>query len=394
MRAIHSILLASLAIGVLAAGCNYDPPPDVIEFACEDNRCVLGEPIVLRFSEPVKASSVAVIVWPGEKNTYDLEGRRLDTVQPLLERCGVEDSPCGTNDGVVLTLDCAGVTLSMDAAEGALGPLNRPLVLEIASTLEDDAGRKLNVSRSFDFQVVRERWDPFADTGGGTPDAGGGASDAVDEDVPPPEPLGVMEGPHLFYTVVFVPGLNVDLAQQFFCDIQVNQITGEYFAVMTDSDPKSGAPLNTSKPEELYMDLGVEGFVFLTKGTIQSSATGLIFDSDPFTLELTIGPITFALRDAEIRGSISTEEGTGLSRWDGTMAVRELFLDLPTGPQTHGNRQDNFQIVQLTPEQVPDGLPHVCTENPCAALQGPQCTVPHEDADWPPAGVCPDDDAP
>lgn len=376
----RALLLGSL---LSVGACDYDPPPDVVEFACVENNCVLGEPIVLRFSEPVRPDSLVLSVWPGEQDRYDIERERLPSVTPIVADCTLATSPCGEGDGLTLSLDDARTALTLTVARGALGPPNRPLVLEIAGSLSDDSGRTLDVVRRYAFQIVLPAVLPGGDTVGGDADTGG--------DVAPPDPLGVQEGPFLFWAVLSTP-VNIELPQQFFGHIQVDQESGAFYALMTDADPVDGAPRNTSDPAELTMDLGVEGFIFLVQGTIVRQAELLVFTSEPFVLELSIGPITFALRDAVMRGSISTDEATGLARWDGTLAVGEVVIDTGGEPQTYPAQQDNFQMLQLRPEQAPDNQPQVCEDTPCADLQGEQCTVPTEG--WPPSAVCPDDDAP
>ena len=72
-----------------ACGCSYDPPPDVTLVAPPGNRFVVGDPIELAFSEPIRPESLEVIVWPGHKDLYDREGARLPDVAPLLAACTV-----------------------------------------------------------------------------------------------------------------------------------------------------------------------------------------------------------------------------------------------------------------------------------------------------------------
>jgi hypothetical protein len=390
----HSAIPTLLA-ALVALGCDYDPPPDVVTFACQNNLCVVGEPIVLVFSEPVRPESVAVEVWPGARDAYDLEGRRLPSAAPIVPLCTWHDSPCGADEGVRLVLDEGRKELSISVSPGALGPLYQPLVLELKGTLRDDAGRTLDVTRSFDFQMVPGVAPPPSDTVGGD---GGGNDDALTPgdtaaaDVPP-EFLGVREGPLLFFAMLAVPSPRIDLPQQYFGDVQIDQETGAFSLLLTDADPIANAPLNTTNPAELELDLGIEGFVFLVQGTIRRQDGALVFESRPFTLQLKIGTITFALRETTMRGTISVDAASGLTRWDGTMAVTTLMIQIGAGaPQDYPAQQNNFALLQLRSDEVPAGLPRVCDANPCADLVGPQCDVPSEG--WPPADVCPDDDAP
>jgi len=397
MRYFATLLLLA-ALGAFAAGCDYDPPPDVVTFACENNLCVSGEPIVLIFSEPVRPESIALEIWPGGRDSYDREERRLPSVEPIVPRCAWNASPCGADEGVRLVLDEARTTLSISVSPGALGPFYQPLVLELKGTLADDAGRTLDVTRAFDFQMVPGTTPPPQDTVGGDDAAtGADATTAGDTttatDAAPAEPLGVKEGPLLFFASLAVPSPPIDLPQQFFADVQVDQETGAFAMVLTDADPKDGADLNTNDPTELDLDLGEEGFVFLVEGTIRRHEGAVVFESEPFTLQLKIGTITFALRNATMRGTISVDGTSGLTRWDGTMAVSEVMIKVGSAPENlYPAQQDNFALVELRPSEVPDDLPRVCDEDPCVDLQGPQCDVPV--TGWPPTTVCPDDDAP
>lgn len=198
-------------------------------------------------------------------------------------------------------------------------------------------------------------------------------------------PLGVPEGAYLFFADISTP-LGFELPQQLFADIQVDQTSGAFYAVLTDADPVGDAPRNTTDPSQLALDLGLEGFVFVVHGTIARQEGALAFASEAFRLTLRIGPITFELRDAVLSGVITRDDAGGRARWDGTLAVAELFVNPGDDPQTYPAQQDDVQLVQLRPDEVPADLPRTCAAAPCAALMGQQCDVPAEG--WPPAAVC------
>jgi len=374
---------ALFALASLAA-CTYDPPPEVNLGGPADRRYEVGEPIPLVFSEPILAASLELSVWPHEQNTYDAEGRRLPGIEPLLAACTVAGSPCGAAKDVTLTLDEARTTATLDVGPGAFGPPGKPLVLEVKGTLEDDAGRKLNVTRGLAFQVV-EPLPPIGDTVDDADASGDDADTAF-------EPVSVVEGPHLYYSNIDTP-IGIALPQQFWADVQVDEATGWWVALFTDADVKQGLNLdkNTSNPDDLTMDLGAEGFIFSATGNITRDADGgLMFVSEPFTLKLTIGPITFALNDAVVRGRITLDADTGLSRWDGLMSIDNLYYSTGSMEKTYteadGLKPATFQIVQLKPEQVPAGMPRVCDANAC--VEGLQTCNLAESFTWPPAAMC------
>jgi hypothetical protein len=366
-----------IAGGLLAgaAGCAYDAPPDVSLVAPPGNRFLVGDPIRLAFSEPVRTESLEVIVWPGRKDLYDREGERLPNVAPILETCTVATSPCGAG-GVVLTLtdDRTGATIHVP--DEALGPTGQPLVLEVTGRIEDDAGRRKKVSRSFDFQIVRQAWDPYADV--------------VQEDTPadsgPPLPdATIAEGPHFFFAQFTTP---ISLPQQFWVDARIDHEAGRYLMVLTDADPVSKAPRNTTDPTQCTVDLGEEGFLFVATGRVYQEAPGAdpVFEGDAFDLAQTIGPILFERRGMVMRGTVTEQDGR--ARWDGTMAVTEVYYAVGDSETIYPADQANFQLFQLLEAEVPTEMPRVCVPNPCKDLAG-TCNLPS--GAWPPPAFCPAD---
>lgn len=370
--------LCLFALLTAACACTYNPPPDVSLGGPADRRYDVGELIPILFTEPVEAASLELAVWPNENSAYDAEGRRLPASLPLLASCTLAKSPCGDGADVGLTLDEARTTATLDVPPGAFGNPGRPLVLEIKGTLADADGRKLNVVRSLPFQII-EPLGPIDDTVAET----GAETDVATE------PFVINEGPHLYFSDIATP-VGFSLAQQFFCDLQADEATGDWIAVLTDADPITGAEKNTTNPAELFLDTGAQGFIFTAHGKITRDAQGLIFKSEPFTLELTIVSITFALREAVIQGRITVDAETGLSSWDGQMSIESLYYKTPSLEKVYteadGLEPAAFQIFQLKPEQVPDGLPRVCDADPCPeGIQ--QCNLVDGIA-WPPASMC------
>lgn len=367
----------------VASGCaESDAPPEVSLGGSIDKRFEVGEIIPLIFSEPIVAESLSLSIWPGEKSAYDIEGAVLPETKPLLDGCTLATSPCGESGGVILTLDAERTTASLDIAAGALGEVGRPLIIDIAGSLEDDAGNKKNVSQRLSFQIVAPEVD-IGDVTGGDGDGEGPAS----------LPDDVVEGGFLFFVEFSFP---IALPQQFFIDMQINKTTGTFIAIATDADPDTaaGAQKNTSIPDELFMDLGPEGFVFTFMGQIVENEEGaLIFESEPFTVSLKVGPISFALRDSVVKGRVGVDEVTGLGRWDGLMSVSELYYN--PGPteatakiyvEEDGLVPESFQLVELLETEYPEDMPRVCEDDPCPP--DVQACDLLEGVAWPPAAVC------
>lgn len=368
-----NIICMTVAAALLAA-CTYNAPPEVTVDGPANGLFVAGEPIVLRFSEPVRKDSLEIRVWPGQKDLYDVEGEFLDGVVPVLDICTALTSPCGPGDGVTLSFVGDRTEARLVSAPESLGPFGQPLVLEITGALADDSGHIKGVSRFFDFQIVETAWDPYADVVD---------SDTAD-DVTVAEPLNVWEGPVLMHADFTSP---IKLSQQFYCDLNVNQITGDFVLLLTDADPIEGAPLNTNKPEELFQDTGDEAFIFVIHGFVSVDAEGeRIFESEPVTLVQSIGPISFELRDMVTAGRI--DETGEIARWDGTLAVKEVYYEVNGQGTTYPSDQANFEVFELLPEQIPEELPHVCDPDPCSIIGG-RCDLLPE---WPPPAVCPNEE--
>ncbi|MFH1530533.1 MAG: hypothetical protein ABIK09_07350 [Pseudomonadota bacterium] len=375
-------LALAFVLAALFGGCRYDPPPEVTLVIPATNAFVKGELIRLEFSEPVKSASLEIRVWPGNKSYYDPEGELLPGYGAILEICTPVSSPCG--DGAVrLTLDPGRDAASIKLiAEDALGPFGDPLRLEVTGALEDDAGNRRGVSTFYDFQIIEERWDPYADVV--EPGDAGDVGDVGDVHV---EPLGVTEGFHLFHAEFTSP---IKLPQQFYSEVAIDQLSGSFIWVMMDADPLPDAPKNTDDPALLLPDYGDESFIFTVRGKIKRDAEDpaeLVFDTEAFTLAQQIGMIYFELQGMVMHGRITVEDGR--SRWDGTMAVAGIFLQV-TGQEgtTYEAEQANFQIFELLEDEIPDDIPTVCEDDPCIHMGGKCDLLP--DIDWPPESVCSD----
>lgn len=360
-------LLACLASFGLA-GCEaYNPPPEAEELLCANNNCVEDEPIRVRFTEAIDPASLSITVWPGEQDGYDIEGERLATVEPLLVGCTVS-SGCG-DGAATLVLEEDDTVAALSVEPGALGPRNRPLVLEVSGDLADPEGHRKVATKSFDFQLVMAGWESF------------------EPGLPPDDPR-VVEGGYTFYTNLDTP-LGVEIPQQYFGDLRVNRETGRFLFIFQDSDPVDGAPPNTTDPAEMSIDTGDEAFIFLVDGVFGRNSDDIVFESVAFEIGLTVGPITFALFDCVLRGSISLDPETGESRWDGTMFVGEVMIQVGQGdPNYHPPQQENFICSKIAPEQFPEEAAVVCEDDPCSHIAGAQCTLALTDEGWPVAEVC------
>jgi hypothetical protein len=361
---------------VVLSACTYNPPPDVTLVAAEGKYFKLGDPIHLQFSESVTKDSLAIRVWPGEEKFYTLEGERKADVKPLVDTCAAGDGKC--TGGTKVALDTNGTTATLDIPADKLAILDRPLVLEVMGTLADESGHSRKVSVFFDFQIVETIWDPFAEVVEEATDVT--AQTETLDDAAPAEPLGVIVGHMLFFAEFTSP---IKLPQQFWSDLQIDQLTGHFVLLMCDADPIDGAPKNTSNPAELKWDNGDESFIFVMHGKVQRDKDSkLTFQSEPFTMAQTIGPITFELRGMVASGTI--DQSGELAVWNGTLAVKEVYYEVGGQETIYPADQANFQLFEVAPELVPQGVPTVCMPDPCSTIGGKCDLLP----DWPPEDVC------
>ncbi|MBM4355714.1 MAG: hypothetical protein FJ109_18315, partial [Deltaproteobacteria bacterium] len=198
---------APIALVLLLAACTYNPPPDVTLVAAKGKYFEVGDPIYLIFSEAVAEDSLSIRIWPGEEKYYTLEGERLPEVKPVVDSCSVGQSSCAGGTQVSLDAERTEATLVIPADK--LGILDRPLVLEVEGRLADDSGHSRKVSVFFDFQIVAEIWDPYADV---VETASQDVPGELDADVARPEPMGIHVGPYLFFAEFTSP---IKLPQQF-----------------------------------------------------------------------------------------------------------------------------------------------------------------------------------
>jgi hypothetical protein len=363
-------LLAAAALFFVGQACTYNPPPSVTLVGPANFHFLTGESITLKFSEQVDPDSVEIIVWPGHKDLYDIEGSLLPGNKAILEPCRPSTSPCGPDGGVKVLVSVDQMEAEIRVEGEALGKLGQPLVLEVTGNLADLDGNRSGASRKFDFQIVGEVWDPFADV-------------VEEEDIVEEvnvEPLGIIDGRFLMHADFTSP---IKISQQYFLDIKVNQVTGKFVLLLVDADAKDGVPPNTSDPYELELDEGPESFIFVMPGSIEKDEEGIVrFESEPVVLMQTIGPIYFEMRQMVSAGTI--DQSGPRARWDGTIAVKEIYYEVGGQGTTYPADQANFEVFQLLDEEVPEGIPIVCEEDPCWATNG-NCYLPEI---WPPPEVC------
>ena len=329
--------IALLTLCALLAGCDYDPPPDVSLQAAEAGVFTSGDPLVLKFSEPVAASTLTINIWP---DLRDLEGELPASTQPHLTGCDEAGSPCGTTT-VRVADDGLSAIVQLDAED--LGQPDVPLLLEVTPGLEDGQGNATGASAWFDFQF---------------------------------QPAPIMNaGPIEFDSGVFIVVSVIEEPLPAILTLSTHILAledGRFALAGGELDPIEGAAKNTANPDELFIDTGDEGFALFSIGRLTITEDGERFmESDPFDVTLAIGPVQLTLGDVRISGKIQKNPDTDKDRINGTLSFASLTLFTGGNSFDYDPGTSTF-LAEFAPEaKIPEGTPDICGELCAITLRGP-----------------------
>ena len=339
----RSILAASLAL----AACAYDPPPEVTLDIPEGGAFLVGEPLTLRFSEPIDPDTFAIRVWASER---DLEGELPADAEPLLDTCHLADAPCGDAD-LALSADATSVEIIL--ARSTLGAPGLPLILEVEDGLTDTGGAARGIPEWFDIQFSPRR-------------------------EPNSEPVDFDDGVYIIVAEIDDP---VPAIITLVTDIQVIP-DGSLALAAAEGDPIGDAPKNTRDPTELMVDDTDKGFGLHAWGFIQQTEGARYIDTDPIEVSLNLG-ITLVIHDIRINGAIARNEELGTDRIDGTVSFSGLTLNPGENEANYPAGNKAFTADRAPDDLVPDGTPRVCGDL-CGAVTA-QCEPPF---DFPGDAMC------
>ena len=352
----------ALLVCLALASCVYDAPPDVERLEAEGGVYRAGDPIDLRFSEPVDPATLSIRIWPAH---WDIEGRLLRDEGPLLNSCAFSAAPCGPTTLTAIEFDefgapspvtdglsLDGIRIQLDPA--GLGRPNNPVVLEVQSGLADLAGNATGIPSLYDLKFLPQDTGPSSDV-----KFENGTYVCV----------GTLEEP--------IPGVVITLITSFVADS-----TGMLVLAAADGDPIGGAPKNTTDPSLLEVDGGEHGFVLFAQGSLSASQGERYFESQPVPLNIGLGNINVTLTDFAMSGAI-VKDGDN-DRLDGVFSWASLDLEVMGNVTPHGPGSTSFVGIYAPTGTEPEGTPDVCGDL-CGAVTA-QCTPP---ADFPPEGVCP-----
>jgi hypothetical protein len=365
------MLLLLLLLLLCPLGCAYDAPPEPALVFPEGGVFKSGDPIILRFSEPIDPNTLSIRIWPGPR---DLEGEIPADAKPLLTGCTVAAETCDNatlevfakkNDEKTLVviplteLDPLGseevVEARLTLDPQGLGKSNLPLLIEIQAGLGDIHGNRTGTEYLFDVQFL--------------------PSEAVSGEAVP-----FTDGTYIFVATLQKPidGLVITLIN--------DVVTGSDGAVAlagADGDEVEGAPKNTSNPDELIVDGSERGFTIYAQGQLSQLGSNRYLEMQPTQLDISLGAIRLTLTDLVMSGTINTDPNTGYERLEGTLAYGGLIMEVGGKPVNYDAGSTSFLGTYVPPEKEPVGVPKVCGDL-CGAVPV-QCYPPPT---FPPEGLC------
>ncbi len=328
-----------LLLAALLFACEYVPPPSVVLVAPEQGTFESGDPVQLRFDQPIEAATLAVSIWPDERT---VENELPASSKAHVSNCRPTKSPCGDLN-LELSKDRKTATLTFDP-EG-LGRPDVPLLLEVAAGLKGSEGAETGTNVFFDFQFR-----------------------PVEANV---EGLTFEEGTYIIVGVVEQP---VPAVLTLITDIRT-RADGRVVMVAAEGDEVEGEPKNTHDPTKLFVDDTDMGFALFVGAQLRvAEDTGERFlESDPFQVVLALGSVNLTIHETRLTGKIIEVEGH--DQIEGTMSFSSVELangvsepfSFPAGSTT-------ITGIWVAPEDIPENSPTVCGDQ-CGAVTA-QCEPP------------------
>lgn len=323
-----------ILLALVTAACSYDPPPEVALDAPEGGTFYVGDPLHLRFTEPVAAATLAVKLWP---NGRDAEGEIPAGTVPLLDRCVAGAGSCGQGQ-LELDEDGLGAELVLDR-EGLGGP-GAPMTLEVLSGLEDADGNARGVPAWFDFQV-RPR------TGMNT------------------EPVEFDDGVYVIVADIHDP---LPAVLTLITDMKVLP-DGRAALAGAEGDEIGDEPKNTRDPTKLVVDATEEGYVVFTWGFVTLDGGERYLETEPLQMQLAFGPIVIQVKDVRISGKLVKHPDTQVDQIDGTFTFSGMTLNPGENQAEYEGGAVNFVADRAPDGDVPAGTPELCGDV-CGAVIG------------------------
>lgn len=346
---------ATLILALLAplGGCTeFDAPPEPRLVFPPAGLFTVGEPLLLEFSEPIRPETLSISVYDADDNARTIENERTAGLAPKLAGCTAATSPCGEAS---LTVADDGLSAELLLGGDEFSKIKVPFELEIAAGLMDQEGNATAAPWNFDFLF-------------GLTDAGNG------------EPVAFEDGHYILVGQIQQPLPAVLLLV---IDIQAKD-NGEFAMAGVKAKALEGFAKNTTNPEEMFIDTGENGFGVFAVGQISPDGDGRFLQTEPFDVNLSIGPVGITLTEVRVAGAVV--ESNGHDAVDGNISFSGIVLDTGGGePFTYDAGNTTVSVTYLPDELRPEGFSTLCDDNLCGAVTV-QCDPP---ADFPPAGFCP-----
>lgn len=338
-------LLVCVSIVSVVGGCSYDPPPAVHLQQPAGGVFHKGDPLTLAFTEPVKAESLAVRIWSAAPDARTGEGEHVAGLQPTLPSCTPLTSPCGEVE-LTLAADARSATLHLGGE--TFTKVKVPWQLEVQAGLSDPSGRETGVPAYFDFEFAP-----------GT--EGGGETIAFDSGV---------------YMLVADIADPLPATLRLFSDMHVLSDGRLRFAgAKAVANPT--APKNTAKVSELHVETGDKGFAVFPTGMVTIDGDERFLATEPFNIDIRIGPLSVFLSDVRITGVVRKRPETGHDRIEGTVSFAKITLSSDgADPFEYAASSTSFYADKVEDADVPEDAPRLCGDL-CGGVTA-QCTPPED----------------
>ncbi len=308
---------------------------------------VTGDPITLRFSEPIDPSTLTLRLWPSER---DGEGRLVEGLAPKMGSC-TADARC---DGASLAVAADGRSATLALADDELGRPDAPMILEGVEGLSDEGGTSTGTPRWFDLQFRHNRH--------------------VNE-----APVPFDQGVYLIVAELQEP---IPTVITLMSSIRVTA-DGRMALAGAEADEFGGAPKNTRDPTHLAIDTTQYGFAMFASGFVTYDDGERFLETDPVVIELDLGALSVQIQDVRLNAKIVKNPATGEDQLDGILSFSKTTLNPGPDGFDYPAGHTAFLADRVPDEQVPVGTPEVCGEL-CGAVVG--ICVPPES--FPPADLC------
>jgi hypothetical protein len=344
-------LFAALLLASLTSCVEYNAPPEPQLVFPMAGLFTVGEPLTIEFSEPIRPDTLSISVYDAGEGARDIENERVAGLEAKLSGCTPATSPCG-NASITMAEDGLSAELLLMGEE--FSKIKVPFELEIASGLMDTDGNATAAPWSFDFLF-------------GIAEAGNG------------EPVEFEDGHYILVGQIQQPLPAVLVVAM---DIQAKE-NGEFALAGVKAKALEGFPKNTNNPDELFIDATENGFGIFATGQISPDGDGRFLQTEPFDVNLSIGPVGITLTDVRVAGSVI--ELDGHDSVDGNISFSSVVLDTGSGdPFTYDAGNTTVALTWVATGDLPEGYSTLCGDNLCGHVEF-QCNPPEE---FPPAGFC------